>query len=181
MLFVICNRRKIKLLVSCILIHCAPYNNFKLRLNIMYKYVIITLLNDVITFLTSLKCNYNVTQVIHTVFFQFQFQIPIIRHKSFVSPAPRGRGIAGLLTFSFLKPHRRAKLVVNFLLNARPRGLTIMTFVSTMMYCYKEISPSDPKIDRAFLHVLTNYSGPRVGCHCLTTIHMKDTFNPGSL
>ena len=87
----------------------------------MYKYVILTLLNDVITFLTSLKCNYNVTQVIYTVFFQFQFQIPIIRHKSFVSPAPRGRGIAGLLTFSFVTPHCRAKFVVNFLLNARPR------------------------------------------------------------
>ena len=55
------------------LIHCAPYNNSKLRLHIMYKYVILTLLNDVITFLTSLKCNFNVTQVIYTVFFQFQF------------------------------------------------------------------------------------------------------------
>ena len=104
------------------LIHCAPYNNFKLRLNIIYKYVILTLLNDVITFLMSLKCNYNVTQVIYTVFFQFQFQIPIIRHKSFVSPAPRGRGIAGLLTFHFLEPHCRAKFVVNFLLNAPPPG-----------------------------------------------------------
>ena len=110
----------------------------------MYKYVILTLLNDVITFLTSLKCNFNVTQVIYTVFFQFQFQIPIIRHKAFVSPAPRGRGIAGLLTFHFLKPHSGPNLWLNSCYMQRPRGLTIMTFDSTMMYCYKEISPSDP-------------------------------------
>ena len=99
------------------------HNNFKLRLNIMYKFVILTLLNDVITFLTSLKCNYNVMhcQAIYTVF--FQFQIPIIRHKSFVSPAPWGRGIAGLLTFHFLKPHCEAKFVVKFLLNAPPQGV----------------------------------------------------------
>ena len=89
----------------------------------MYKYVILTLLNDVITFLTSLKCNYNVTQVIYTVFFQFQLQIPIIGHKSFVSPAPRGRGIAGQLTFHFLKPRCRAKFVVNFMLNGLPPGV----------------------------------------------------------
>ena len=149
----------------------------------MYIYVILTLLNDVITFLTSLKCNYNVTQVIYTVFFQFQFQIPIIRHTSFVSPAPWDRGIAGLLTFHFLKPHCRGKFVVKFLLNAPPPGLTIMTFLSTMMYCYKEISPSDPNnlVRNSIVFLLTNYSGPRVGCPRLTPIHMKDTFNPGSL
>ena len=38
-------------------------------------------------------------------------------------PAPRGRGVAGFLTFRFLKLHCRAKFVVNFLLNAPPRGV----------------------------------------------------------
>ena len=126
------------------------------------------------------------TQVIYTVFFQFQFQIPIIRHKSFVSPTTRARGIAGLLTFHLLKPHCRAKFVVNFLLNAPPRGVDnndICIHHDVLLQGNLALGPEyfGQKLDRAFL--LTNYSGLRVGCPCLTTIHMKDrpTFNPGSL
>ena len=148
----------------------------------MYKYVILTLLNDVIAFLTSLKCSYNVTQVIYTVF--FQFQIPIIRQKSFVSPAPWGQGIAGLLTFHFLKPNCGAKFVVKFLLNAPPPEVDNNdNFIhhDELLQGNLAVGPElfGQKLDRAFL--LTYYSGSRVGFPCLTTIHMKDTFNPGSL
>ena len=48
------------------LLSCFQSN---LRLKSLWKYVILTVLNDVITFLTSLKCNNNVTQVIYTVVF----------------------------------------------------------------------------------------------------------------
>ena len=109
----------------------SNYNTFKLsnlRLNIMWKYVILTLLNDVITILTSLKCNNNVTQVIYTVFFcattSFSIEIPIIIHQPFVPPAPLGPGNNRAFNFSIFKAlHCGAKFVATFLLNATTPGV----------------------------------------------------------
>ena len=140
----------------------------------MYKYVILTLLNDVITFLTSLKCNYNGTQVIYTVF--FQFQIPIVMQKSFVSPAPWDRGIAELLYFSIFKAllkalHCGAKFVVKFLLEDPSPGVdnnATDICIHHDVLLQGNLGPEQfgQKLDRASF--LTNYSGPRVGFRSLS-------------
>ena len=156
----------------------------------MYKYVILTLLNDVITFLTSLKCNYNGKQVIYIVF--FQFQIPIIMQRSYVSPAPWGWGIAGLLYFSNFKAllkalHCGAKFVVKFLLEAPSPGIDnnatdICIHHDVLLQENLALGSNnlarhsiEPRFGRIILVLGWGFDP------CLTTIHMKGTFNPGSL